>query len=151
MHIIIALGLVGVCQRKLSEKAARGTSPRAFPWGDGEPNCSLANHHLDNADFCVGDTSRVGNYQSGASPYGALDMSGNVVEWVKDWYEYYYYTISPYENPQGPNTGAYRVLRGGQWFWDGDGLRTAARGFYDSDPNWRGPYIGFRCAANPVP
>ena len=133
------------------EKAARGTTPRAFPWGDDEPNCGFANYHEDNSDFCMGDTSRIGNTPAGNSPYQAMDMAGNVLEWVADWYDYSYYTYTPYENPEGPPWGSYKVLRGGHWFFSGSHLRTAARGYYDSDPSWTGPYIGFRCAADPAP
>ena len=62
------------------EKAARGTTIRAFPWGDQSPDCTLANFY--NNGYCVGDTSQVGSYPLGASAYGALDMAGNVWEWV---------------------------------------------------------------------
>ena len=66
------------------EKAARGASDtRAYPWGDAAPTCALANFQTR---LCVGDTSAVGSYPAGASPYGALDLAGNVWEWVNDWY-----------------------------------------------------------------
>ena len=59
------------------EKAARGTTVRAYPWGDGDPNCSLANSYdNDSGTPCVGDTTAVGSYPTGASQYGALDMAG---------------------------------------------------------------------------
>ena len=64
------------------EKAARGTDGRVYPWGSQIPTCTLANK-----DGCVGDTSAVGSYPAGASPYGALDMAGNVWEWVNDWHQ----------------------------------------------------------------
>jgi len=89
------------------EKATRGTSVRAFPWGYLPPDCTLVNF-LDSTGtgtYCIGDTSQVGNYPLGASPYGALDMAGNVYEWVNDWYQSDYYSVSPYSNPPGPETG----------------------------------------------
>jgi formylglycine-generating enzyme required for sulfatase activity len=61
------------------EKAARGTVARAYPWGDADPDCTLANHLNDaTGSMCVSDTSQVGAYPARASPYGALDMAGNV-------------------------------------------------------------------------
>ena len=130
------------------EKAARGTAIRAYPWGDGDPSCSLANS-WNNATGgpCVGDTSAVGSYPAGASPYGALDMAGNVWEWVSDWYSSTYYSSSPYTNPQGPASGTYKVLRGGGWDSDWIGLRTADRGDYYPDSH--NNYFGFRCASSP--
>ena len=88
------------------EKAARGASDtRAYPWGDAAPTCALANC-LRPTGYCVGDTSAVGSYPAGASPYGALDMAGNVWEWVNDWYDRSYYSSSPGSNPPGPATGS---------------------------------------------
>jgi formylglycine-generating enzyme required for sulfatase activity len=127
------------------EKAARGTSPWAYPWGDGDSNCSLANsyNHLTSS-YCVGDTSAVGSYPAGASPYGALDMAGNVWEWVSDWYSANYYSGSPYSNPQGPASGTYKALRGGGWTSYCFVLRTAFRTSLDPDNADRD--FGFRCA-----
>ena len=129
------------------EKAARGTDGRIYPWGNTAPTCSLANYEIS----CAGDTTEVGKYPAGASPYGALDMAGNVWEWVADWYGQNYYPSSPERNPTGPGSGSYRVLRGG----DGSGYasyvryaRCAARGYSDSGDTWNNNY-GFRCAISP--
>ena len=98
----------------MGEGGARVWYARAYPWGDQAPNCSLAN--FGPISSCVGDTSAVGSYPAGASPYGALDMAGNVWEWVADWYGSTYYASSPPSNPPGPASGSYRVLRGGSWY-----------------------------------
>ena len=124
------------------EKAARGTDGRTYPWGNGTPACSLANFYNGSA-YCVGDTSKVGSYPSGASPYGALDLAGNVWEWISDWYDYYYYDISPGWNPTGPSSGDGRVLRGGSWSNTKDFFRTALRYMYDI--GFKNYDIGFRC------
>ena len=129
------------------EKAARGTSPKAYPWGDGEPTCSLANSYNDaTSNYCVGDTSAVGSYPSGASPYGALDMAGNVWEWVSDWWDgSYYASQTSWNNPTGPSTGTYKVLRGGSWLYGWTDLRTAARNIYY--PDLDSYSVGFRCVS----
>ena len=125
------------------EKAARGSADtRAFPWGDQSANCTLANFNS-----CIGDTTLVDSYPTGASPYGTLNMAGNVWEWVNDWYQDNYYSVSPYSNPPGPATGTYRIVRGGSWYEDGIVLRVAYRGTYY--PEWPFYSLGFRCAALP--
>jgi formylglycine-generating enzyme required for sulfatase activity len=129
------------------EKAARGAGDtRAYSWGDAAPTCALANfyHFYDTGTYCVGDTSAVGSYPAGASPYGVLDMAGNVWEWVNDWYDARYYSRSPGANSPGPSTGSYRVLRGSSW---GDLpwlVRAAER--IRNGPDLVGGNVGFRCA-----
>ena len=128
------------------EKAARGASDtRSYPWGDAAPTCALANSW--NNGFCVGDTSAVGSYPTGASPYGALDMAGNVWELVNDWYDGSYYSRSPGSNPPGPTSGDWKVERGGGWKAPVDALRAAFRGGVPSTFNSHNS--GFRCVAAP--
>ena len=106
------------------EKAARGDGDtRIYPWGDAAPTCGIANFEPN----CVGDTAAVGSYAAGASPYGVMDMSGNVSEWVNDWYAEDYYATSPADNPTGPATGELRVLRGGGWHFFAEFVRVTNR------------------------
>ena len=123
------------------EKAARGTDGRTYPWGE-SINSSLANYDLN-----VGGTVEVGSYLDGASPYGALDMAGNVWEWVNDWYGAVYYGSSPDSNPSGPSSGDLRVLRGGSWDYNGYYARSAYRN--SRYPNGTSYSYGFRCATSP--
>lgn len=131
------------------EKAARGTTVRAYPWGDGDPNCNLANSYNNaTSSDCVVDTSEVGSYPSGASQYGALDLAGNVWEWVADWYSSDYYITTPYDNPTGPTSGTYKVLRGGSWGNGWHTLRVAYRGGFDFVPEFVYYNFGFRCVSS---
>jgi len=129
------------------EQAARGADGRIYPWGNSLPTCSLVNFSPYGSSDCVGDTKAVGSYPSGASPYGALDMAGNVWEWVADWYSDTYYASSPTNNPPGPSSGQYRVLRGGSWYDNELDLRSANRNWLE--PDYRNNYFGFRCVLSP--
>lgn len=138
------------------ERAARSDDFRNFPWGDEPPSEIYANFNR-----LVNDTSRVGSYAPGASPFGALDMAGNVWEWVADLYSVGYYSISPEHNPPGPeiNGTNQRVIRGGSFQDEWFNLRVSRRGTalgpnpnaaFDA-PERIGDHsskIGFRCAAD---
>jgi formylglycine-generating enzyme required for sulfatase activity len=120
------------------EKAARGTDGRVYPWGSQAADCDLANY-----GGCLDEkTAVVGSYPAGASPYGALDMAGNALEWVGDWYEEGYYTSSPDRNPEGPGSGEGRVLRGGSFYLD-RGYARCARRVWDY-PDFADYDFGFR-------
>ncbi len=138
------------------ERAARGDDMRTYPWGGEPPNSLLAN-----ANNALGDTSRVGSYAAGASPFGALDMAGNVWEWVADFYNPNYYAVSPAANPTGPEAQPsrfMRVIRGGSYQDGQRDLRTSNRG-YELGPDLNAlpgsaaylghssVKIGFRCGA----
>lgn len=119
------------------EKAARGIDGRMFPWGNELPAPSLLNYNAS-------DTAEVGSFPQGVSPFGALDIAGNVLEWVNDRFQSGYYDVSPLENPIGPAGGNRRVIRGGAWeHLDISALRTVARASLAE--SYTGNNIGFRC------
>jgi formylglycine-generating enzyme required for sulfatase activity len=128
------------------EKAARGTDRREFPWGNIQPGCEYAVMEEDEPGCGRDSTWPVGSKPKGASPYGILDMAGNALEWAADYYSFDYYTKSPVRNPQGSETGRYRVLRGGSFNVTSDYLRTATRYWYVPETQY--DYVGFRCASS---
>lgn len=121
------------------EKAARGLDGRIYPWGNFPPNTRLSNFGES-----LGDTSQVGSFPAGASPFGLFDMAGNVAEWVQDWYSADYYAVSVFRNPFGPDRGDFRLIRGGSWFHPMRSIRTTSRLW--NYPDLRSDTIGFRCA-----
>jgi sulfatase modifying factor 1 len=154
------------------EKGARGTDGRRYPWGN-EWDFTRANSASYwakrtiefqsgaewDAFWVRGEGARlsrdhgikgevltlpVGSFPQGASPYGALDMAGNVAEWVADWYDPHYYHSAPLTDPSGPSRGAIKAMRGGSWLKPAVSLRTSDRdwGTMDSRPSG----TGFRCA-----
>ena len=125
------------------EKAARGPNGMLWPWGDFfYPD--MGNIRPGGVEPDTGDTARVGSYPQGASPYGVMDMVGNVWEWVADWYDKSYYQVSPSRNPQGPSSGEKKVFRGGSWNSNIGSARAASRA--GTPPDGRYFDIGFRCA-----
>jgi len=141
------------------EYAARGPLPslNTFPWGDQKPDNSYANFN-----YFAGDTMRVGSFPAGASPFGVLDMAGNVAEWVADFYDPNYYSSGVALNPTGPVARSNffaRVVRGGHWGDAWQYIRVSVRSsVVGPDPSqpvetdrWYGtssPTIGFRCASD---
>lgn len=124
------------------EKAARGTDGRIWPWGSVWDGSKLSGNDGTGLEDGYKEMAPVGKFPHGASPYGALDMAGNVWEWTNDWYDAAYYANAPGQNPQGPESGAFHVLRGGGWAENLDFTRCASR--WGSEP---GSLLrGFRCA-----
>lgn len=123
------------------EKSARGMKGNVYPWGDDDPTEELLNFNKN-----VGDTTEVGSYPEGASPFGALDMAGNAWEWVADRYSRTYYSSSPLENPLGPDTGFFRVLRGGGWNYRDTYVRSMHRN--RGAPTISHDFVGFRCGSS---
>jgi formylglycine-generating enzyme required for sulfatase activity len=129
------------------EKAARGgVADTDYPWGDeyfGEapapkaPPKRYAQSNSSTGPVAVGSFAPNG--------YGIHDMSGNLWEWVSDWYDLYYYSTSVVENPKGPSEGLYKVIRGGSW---ADSETRYGTVYYRNftAPTTAQPTIGFRCA-----
>jgi len=121
------------------EKAARGVDQRTFPWGE-DFDRGKANY----GDGGIMRTTPVDAYPDGVSPYGAWDMAGNVFDWVADWYHEHHYATAGSDNPLGPDSGTFRVLRGGSHWFDATLMRSSNREPYH--PLSTDVDIGFRCA-----
>ncbi|MBX3066861.1 MAG: SUMF1/EgtB/PvdO family nonheme iron enzyme [Anaerolineae bacterium] len=120
------------------EYAARGSTGYLYPWGN-DVKYDLANTTEDNN----AQTVDVGSY-SNATWVGAYDMTGNVFEWVSDWYDEHYYESSLTNDPQGPDSGQYRGLRGGSFEQGMDAAHSANR--YWAPPDGQANFVGFRVA-----
>ena len=150
------------------EHAARGTlgvdengdgypEGYQFPWGndfyaDGTVHCNYLSGSQDTYDDGYEQSAPVGSYSDGASTFGAEDMSGNVEEWCKDWFENTYYWDNPFDNPTGPEDGTEKVTRGGSFILystpslPGYFHRTTIRS--SLGPSNRRYFIGFRLVKN---
>jgi formylglycine-generating enzyme required for sulfatase activity len=138
------------------EKAAtwndRTVEKYVYPWGNDfnaarlnfcDKNC-LYDFAMERLDDGFAETAPVGSFSVGASPYGVMDMAGNVFEWVADWYSPDYYERSPTSNPLGPGVGQTHVVRGGAWATHGYYISSARRWAWD--PSFQHRALGFRCA-----
>ena len=119
---------------------------RQYPWGDTWQQ-TYCNWYDDSGSGSIDGyayIAPVGSYENGKSPFGLYDMAGNVWEWCKDWYASGYYSSSPVDNPTGPASGDFKVLRGGSWYNYVDYLRCAFRNALYPDNLWNS--FGFRVA-----
>ncbi|MGH2667538.1 MAG: formylglycine-generating enzyme family protein [bacterium] len=123
------------------EKAARGTDGRTNPWGNEPADPSRAVYRRGWGYLA---TDPVGSHPTGASPYGLLDMGGNVWEWCADWYDADYYAVAPTRDPRGPLAGIARVVRGGSWDSRPAVLSASCRSW--GHRGYREADFGFRCA-----
>ncbi|MGO8672259.1 MAG: formylglycine-generating enzyme family protein [Capsulimonadaceae bacterium] len=126
------------------EKAARGTDGRRYPWGnDWDPSRCANSASVKN----LSSPMPIGSYPSGASPYGVMDMAGNVWNWCSEWYDPYYFPSDHGIDPDAPWFGTYRVIRGGSWS-DSNAVyfRASVRNFLE--PNNYIDNIGLRGASS---
>jgi|GEM_PF-3567551 len=141
------------------EKAARGTDGRQYPWGTFLPVNSICNFYSSQDPFenSAYKTTPVGFYDGSvygsfmtfdnASPYGARDMLGNVLEWCSDYYSATYYSVSPVNNPQNTAPGDYRSVRSTSWYTTWIDTYTMNRDYYP--PSTKNNLIGLRLAMDP--
>jgi formylglycine-generating enzyme required for sulfatase activity len=121
------------------EMASRGKRRVRFPWGNEPPNSSRLNYNEE-----LNKTAPVGSYEKGKSDYGIYDLAGNVSEWTADWHLPEYYLFSPKSNPEGPEKGHYKVIRGGNWRNVAQDVTMTYRNA--TVPKMQNTTVGFRCA-----
>ncbi|WP_447978218.1 formylglycine-generating enzyme family protein [Candidatus Nitrospira bockiana] len=136
------------------EKAARGEDGRIYPWGNQIAGLTRSNFGRTGLSGPVRDRPErlmlyppiisVDKYENAVSPYGVYQMSGNVAEWVADWYDPKYYAVAPDKNPPGPSQGTQKAFRGGGWIDSTPQVRAAQRN--GAEPNTKMNWLGFRCA-----
>ena len=128
------------------ERAARGLDERKYPWGNEPPSAEHARFAKNYQNSVYQDgVAAVGTHPKGASPFGIDDLSGNVWEWVADWFTE---SFSPTDrrNPKGPASGTDKVLRGGGWYDAPERLTVTKR--MHAPPGHRDDSVGFRCATD---
>lgn len=134
------------------EYAARGPDSAIYPWGDEfdgtklnscDANCPHEDHSVKDYDDGYARTAPVGTYPEGASWCGALDLAGNVWEWVADWHGSY--PLTRQTNPAGPESGSERLIRGGSWFENNEYRFLRADNRHPFEPRATHDVIGFRC------
>jgi len=126
------------------EKASRGTDARLYPWGSPNRPGWTGEHYSEAYRRSSSGAQSVGSSFDGPSPYGVVDLVGNVWQWCADWYQADYYQHSPANNPTGPVTGSERVIRGGSWFNEhSEDFRSTARAHIA--PEQHNYFTGFRC------
>ena len=123
------------------EKAARGPVGTSYSWGNSWDANRCLNYFYKGSE----QTCPVYDFADGVSGYGVFNACGNVLEWCRDYYDENYYRVSPPENPAGPDTGEYRVARGGSWGGGPRECRCACRSEYNF-PDERANFRGFRVA-----
>jgi len=128
------------------EKAARGADERKYPWGNDPPMSDHARFGQSYRNPVYKDgVAPVGSYSKGTSPFGIHDLSGNVSEWVADWFSEGF-PRSDLRNPKGPDVGTDKVLRGGGWYDQADRITSTKR--FHATPGFRSEDVGFRCASD---
>lgn len=128
------------------EKAARGSAKRRYPWGD---DFGFGRANVGGPEDGYPYLAPPGSFDSGRSPYGVYDMTGNAAEWVSDTYDEHYYRETPYRDPPGPKEqGEVKVIRGGSWRDSQIGARVTKR---FQAKMWRTDVtVGIRCAMDPT-